>query len=533
MLAAIIGMQLVGVVLTVASAVFNGSFTAFSKARAASLVHPFVFNLYLSFGVCLSSWIVAPCLPLIGSPPLVCPLGALAGLIFVGASSLSFVAVKHVGLSSGQGVFGGVAIIISFMWGTLGPSPIGQAVISLPLSLVATALLLVGIGMIVACEPIGATAQRLLCKGSRPISNPPLLAVVEGPARTDVEDAGAGSSGKLSNRMIGFSSAVAVGVFGGSVLVPMGFLGPDYKGARALAFLPSFGIGCLAGASLLVAAWYFIAGAPAFGSRYTVLAGIASGVTWNLGNVCQLVAMSVYLVPYGVAYPILQASLVVSGVLGIAVFRELRDRAAIGIFFFASGLVVLGAILLGMYGPSPAAAAQQPSQPWPPVAPPAPSSMPVAPPPSTPMHDGETLIRLGKELTKIISIQLLGYLCAAASSEAHPSLLLPLSTAPQSAQLSCVLLCGSPLVHATSVLPNVLRDPQPQKDGRDHTGDRSWNGPLYRGDRLPVRPVQCARHPRQRRTHRLRRPAHVRHPHVEGHRLRLGLRRGGAHVKQP
>ena len=55
-LAAIIGMQLVGVVLTVASAVFNGSFTAFSKARAASLVHPFVFNLYLSFGVCLSSF---------------------------------------------------------------------------------------------------------------------------------------------------------------------------------------------------------------------------------------------------------------------------------------------------------------------------------------------------------------------------------------------------------------------------------------------------------------------------------------------
>ena len=38
---------------------------------------------------------------------------------------------------------------------------------------------------------------------------------------------------------------------------------------------------------------------------------------------------------------------------------------------------------------------------------------PVAPPPMPlPTHEGETLVRLGKELTKVLSIQLLGYLCA-------------------------------------------------------------------------------------------------------------------------
>lgn len=35
-----------------------------------------------------------------------------------------------------------------------------------------------------------------------------------------------------------------------------------------------------------------------------------------------------YDVPYGVAYPILQASLVVGGLLGITVFREIREPKA-------------------------------------------------------------------------------------------------------------------------------------------------------------------------------------------------------------
>ena len=50
-----------------------------------------------------------------GAPPLVCPLGVVAGLLFVGAISLSFVACVHVGLSTGQGVWGGSAILVAFL----------------------------------------------------------------------------------------------------------------------------------------------------------------------------------------------------------------------------------------------------------------------------------------------------------------------------------------------------------------------------------------------------------------------------------
>ena len=46
----------------------------------------------------------------------------------------------------------------------------------------------------------------------------------------------------------------------------------------------------------------------------------------------------------------------VAGILGITCFGELRQKEAIVAFFAASALVVAGAVLLGLYGPSPSKA---------------------------------------------------------------------------------------------------------------------------------------------------------------------------------
>ena len=401
--------QSAGLALAVLSAVFNGSFVSFSKFEDAKIVHPFVFNLYLALGVFFSSCSILPFLPLLGSPPILCPLGGLAGLLFCLASSLSFVAVSNVGVSSGQGVFGACAILISFLWGTLGPAPIGLPVVSLPLSLLATSLLLVGVGGIVNCELI---ARRL--KGGASTSSPQSAALAEplhgsehlggseqlsgseqSPLLTETGAELGAAIVDAPRRLVGFVAAVLVGIFGGSILVPLGFLGHEYQGIKALAFLPSFGMGSLVGSAALCAAWLAIGRGksterqhstapaesireqpararspavaepnvasggrvppPTFGRRGTLMAGMASGLTWNLGNVCQLLAQSVFMLPYGIAYPMLQASLVVAGILGIACFGEIRNQAAIVVFFSASGLIVVGAALLGMYGPSPAA----------------------------------------------------------------------------------------------------------------------------------------------------------------------------------
>ena len=149
--------QLAGLALAVASAIFNGSFAAFSKLKAASLVHPLIFNLYVAAGVCLSSCLALPFMPMIGSPPVVCPWGLVAGLLFVSATSLSFVAVSSgLGLSSGQGVWSGSSILISLLWGTLGPQPVGLPVASVQLTTMAVALLLAGVFGIVKVEQIGS-----------------------------------------------------------------------------------------------------------------------------------------------------------------------------------------------------------------------------------------------------------------------------------------------------------------------------------------------------------------------------------------
>ena len=128
--------------------------------------------------------------------------------------------------------------------------------------------------------------------------------------------------------------------------MPLGFLGKEYKGVGALASLPSFGFGSLVGSGTLTGIWYAVVRSqqhqgqppPSVGNCKTLFAGMASGLVWNLGNLCQIIAMSVYNVPYGVAYPILQAALVVAGLLGIFVFREMRDRSAMGIFFLSSAV---------------------------------------------------------------------------------------------------------------------------------------------------------------------------------------------------
>ena len=115
------------------------------------------------------------------------------------------------------------------------------------------------------------------------------------------------------------------------------------------------GLGALLGGALLTSAFYFYFAsrgeAPALELRSTLWAGLLSGLVWNAGNLCQIIAMGVYALPYGIAYPILQAALMVSGLLGIFVFREIVERPAIIVFFTCAGLVVVGAVLLGLFGP--------------------------------------------------------------------------------------------------------------------------------------------------------------------------------------
>jgi hypothetical protein len=165
----------VGYLLAVLSSVFNGSFVAFAKLQSVASVdlHPILFNFYVTCGVAASSCLVIPWV-LAGTGELrFVYQGAIGGCLFVGASSLSFVAAKNLGLSTGQGVWSGSAITVAFLWGVFGPHPIGKPLGSLPLSLLAMLLLLIGVAGMVKCQPLGrALARRGWAQEAAPITEP-------------------------------------------------------------------------------------------------------------------------------------------------------------------------------------------------------------------------------------------------------------------------------------------------------------------------------------------------------------------------
>lgn len=367
-------------VAAILSAVFNGSFAAFSKLRPVrvSRIDPIVFNLYCCLGVALSSFAATPLLARAGLAIGVSSWGVLAGSLFVLAVLFSFLAIPLAGLSVSQGVWGGTAIFVAFLWGAAGPAPLRAPLASLPLSALAVALLLAGVLGIVNH---GAIAARLCSSpaGDHALLSPPAQAdpsptlydalevlpdaalAPDGPPQPpagrghEESDELEGAHLAWRRRLLGMGCALLTGVFGGSVLVPSAFVPRHLSG---FGVLPSFGAGAL-GASVAVTAAHvarkrWVGESVFWGTTSAVPAGLASGLTWNAGNVCSIYAMNYAGLNYGIAYPILQCALFVSGLLGIFAFREITEGAAIAVFFAASAVLITGAVLLSLYGPNSA-----------------------------------------------------------------------------------------------------------------------------------------------------------------------------------
>ena len=116
-----------GFALAVASAVFNGTFVApFKTKRVSDLkLRPIIFQLYVACGVFASSWLALPFLqynhivadcPDAGTTLEFSLLGMLGGGLFIVSIVASFNAVELIGLALAQGIWGGVALLVSYLW---------------------------------------------------------------------------------------------------------------------------------------------------------------------------------------------------------------------------------------------------------------------------------------------------------------------------------------------------------------------------------------------------------------------------------
>jgi len=344
----------VGYLVAILSAFFNGSFASpfnFPQVKRCAL-HPVLFQLYVSIGVFLSSWLALAFLKynksLTGAddgPSFPFPLlGMLGGALFVLSVAFSFAAIPNIGLAMAQGIWGGTAIIVAFIWGV---AAFGNEIVTPGLAGAAIVLLLSGVVGIAFCKNIAAY---LFGEDFEQKEQEPLAANAKdykGVPEDDVEHLNMRDKDTPPNEvrkwMTGVLCAIAVGLAGGSTLVPLNYVPKDLGG---LGFLPAFGCGAMITSPLICLFWIaYTREIPALHIKETLWVGILSGTLWNLGNVCSIIAIPA--LSYSVAYPILQCALFVAGLWGIFVFREISGRAII-VFFVAGLILILGAICLAL-----------------------------------------------------------------------------------------------------------------------------------------------------------------------------------------
>merc|ERR1712086_167530 len=327
------GSELSGLIAAIISALCNGSFAAVAKLDAVekSDINPIVFNTYVSMGVFVSSFLVLPFLHFnptfadndnAGESFQFEPLGLIAGFLLVCAFTFSFLAIPKDGLSVGQGVWGGTAIVVSFVDGLI----VGNSSIKNNLIIVALALLLTGVVGIAFCQelsmklPLGCLGESKKRDSEEPLTDEAArdsknytTTEQDYEIMEDDNDNGNPPAIGASNFVIGMIFALIVGVCGGSILVPLIYLG-------ATGELSKMSVSDLHLGSCLVP-------------------GMIAGTIWNFGNVA-----SIWAIPrmgYSVAYPIMQCALLVSALWGVFVFGEITDRKTIFVLF-VSGLVLLG-----------------------------------------------------------------------------------------------------------------------------------------------------------------------------------------------
>ncbi|CAE8585357.1 unnamed protein product [Polarella glacialis] len=323
--------------LAALSSFFNGSFPVCARIPKGPALDPVLFNGLVCCGVFLSSLLV----PVLFGTPFVFTLGGfLGGSLFVFAALFSFVAIPRAGLATAQAVWSCSAILVAFGWGAFGPAEVAAPVVDAQLCGAALALLVAGALIIVNCDAIAQRFSTDVKDDMTSSLNP------------SSDSDGQESKTSTGDRAAGIASAMAVGLFGGSVLVPFKFIPPESAGLLAL---PSFGLGALIAGTLVTAAYWKVIkkeeGLPPAPAGDAVLAGLASGLLWNTGNVCSIIAQSPpFSLPYGIAYPILQCALFFGGLWGIFAFKEIQGKA-IGVFGAGALTLAGGIVLLSLYGP--------------------------------------------------------------------------------------------------------------------------------------------------------------------------------------
>ena len=355
----------VGILLAASSAIFNGSFASLFKTKhmVELSIHPMIFQLYVATGVFVTSLLIAGFLlpvdsllddnsgsetglglvilkveVLWASSWMV--MGLIAGGLFVLAIASSFQAVELIGVALAQGVWGGVAMMIGYLWGVIVfreiPTYFG-------LSMIALILLIIGVLCIAFCEALG---RKMSCGNSKGVEVGEESNLELGTDDPSFERSPSPSDSSKLPR--GVAWACSTGIFGGSILAPLHYVPIEQQG---VAFMPSFGMGAMLSSPLVLYLYHILlnnSSFPKYHARKALPTGMLSGLVYNIGNLLSILAIPV--IGYGVATPILQCAILVSGALGIYLFKEITNIKAIVVFWVGGFVLLSGGTLLTLSG---------------------------------------------------------------------------------------------------------------------------------------------------------------------------------------
>jgi glucose uptake protein GlcU len=229
-------------------------------------------------------------------------------------------------------------MVVSYLWGLV---VFDQVPSNVGLSFVGLLLLVVGVLGIALSDKLARHikyAYRRAAGGGSANEYVPLRS--EGSERTDERN-------HPERYLRGVLWECSVGISGGSILAPLHYVPPQKQG---LVFLPSFGIGTLVLSPLVFYAYTRTLSTgtapPPLHAKQALLTGLLSGLVWNIGNLLSIIAIPA--IGYGVAYPMMQCAILVSGMWGIYAFKEITDPSTIAVFWLGGAILVLGGAILAM-----------------------------------------------------------------------------------------------------------------------------------------------------------------------------------------
>ncbi len=116
-----------------------------------------------------------------------------------------------------------------------------------------------------------------------------------------------------------------------------------------MGFIVSFGIGAMLVTSAIFVLYHLVLRKrPVFQPRKMVVPAFATGLMWSIGNFGSIFAAQ-YL-GLAVGFALTQTCLVVAGLWGLTLLREVRGLLPIGMWAVSALVLLAGATLLSLWG---------------------------------------------------------------------------------------------------------------------------------------------------------------------------------------